>query len=338
MAKLFEPLEIRGVTLRNRIVMSPMCMYSCPEQDGKVQDWHLVHYPSRAVGGAGLLIVEATAVQPEGRISNEDLGIWEDGHIEGLKHLTSLIRQHGAAAGIQLAHAGRKSETDGDIFAPSAIAFSDRYKTPKEMTEDDIKKTVSAFRDAAVRAKEAGFDVIELHGAHGYLLNEFLSPLSNRRTDRYGGSADNRYRIVRETIDAVRQVWDGPLFVRISASDYTDGGMTPEDYVQMAAWMKEQGVDLIDVSSGAVVPARISAYPGYQVPFSETVRNGTDVMTGAVGLIEEPAHAEEIVQNGRADLVLLGRELLRDPYWPRRAAKELGAEIQAPVQYGRGWN
>ncbi|SEJ18495.1 NADPH2 dehydrogenase [Bhargavaea ginsengi] len=338
MAKLFEPLEIRGVTLRNRIVMSPMCMYSCPEQDGKVQDWHLVHYPSRAVGGAGLLIVEATAVQPEGRISNEDLGIWEDGHVEGLKHLTSLIRQHGAAAGIQLAHAGRKSETDGDIFAPSAIAFSDRYKTPKEMTENDIKKTVTAFRDAAVRAKEAGFDVIELHGAHGYLLNEFLSPLSNRRTDRYGGSADNRYRIVRETIDAVREVWDGPLFVRISASDYTDGGMTPEDYVQMAAWMKEQGVDLIDVSSGAVVPARISAYPGYQVPFSETVRNGTDVMTGAVGLIEEPAHAEEIVQNGRADLVLLGRELLRDPYWPRRAAKELGAEIQAPVQYGRGWN
>lgn len=338
MAKLFEPLEIRGVTLRNRIVMSPMCMYSCPEQDGKVQDWHLVHYPSRAVGGAGLLIVEATAVQPEGRISNEDLGIWEDGHVEGLKHLTSLIRQHGAAAGIQLAHAGRKSETDGDIFAPSAIAFSDRYKTPKEMTEDDIKKTVTAFRDAAVRAKEAGFDVIELHGAHGYLLNEFLSPLSNRRTDRYGGSADNRYRIVRETIDAVREVWDGPLFVRISASDYTDGGMTPEDYVQMAAWMKEQGVDLIDVSSGAVVPARISAYPGYQVPFSETVRNGADVMTGAVGLIEEPAHAEEIVQNGRADLVLLGRELLRDPYWPRRAAKELGAEIQAPVQYERGWN
>ncbi|WP_424237209.1 NADPH dehydrogenase NamA [Bhargavaea ginsengi] len=338
MAKLFEPLEIRGVTLRNRIVMSPMCMYSCPEQDGKVQDWHLVHYPSRAVGGAGLLIVEATAVQPEGRISNEDLGIWEDGHVEGLKHLTSLIRQHGAAAGIQLAHAGRKSETDGDIFAPSAIAFSDRYKTPKEMTENDIKKTVTAFRDAAVRAKEAGFDVIELHGAHGYLLNEFLSPLSNRRTDRYGGSADNRYRIVRETIDAVREVWDGPLFVRISASDYTDGGMTPEDYVQMAAWMKEQGVDLIDVSSGAVVPARISAYPGYQVPFSETVRNGTDVMTGAVGLIEEPAHAEEIVQNGRADLVLLGRELLRDPYWPRRAAKELGAETQAPVQYGRGWN
>jgi NADPH2 dehydrogenase len=338
MAKLFEPLEIRGVTLRNRIVMSPMCMYSCPEQDGKVQDWHLVHYPSRAVGGAGLLIVEATAVQPEGRISNEDLGIWEDGHVEGLKHLTGLIRQHGAAAGIQLAHAGRKSETDGDIFAPSAIAFSDRYKTPKEMTEDDIKKTVTAFRDAAVRAKEAGFDVIELHGAHGYLLNEFLSPLSNRRTDHYGGSADNRYRIVRETIDAVREVWDGPLFVRISASDYTDGGMTPEDYVQMAAWMKEQGVDLIDVSSGAVVPARISAYPGYQVPFSETVRNGADVMTGAVGLIEEPAHAEEIVQNGRADLVLLGRELLRDPYWPRRAAKELDEEIQAPVQYERGWN
>lgn len=338
MAKLFEPIEIRGVTFRNRIVMSPMCMYSCPEQDGKVQDWHLVHYPSRAVGGAGLIIVEATAVQPEGRISNEDLGIWEDGHVEGLKHLTRLIRQHGAAAGIQLAHAGRKSETDGDIFAPSAIAFSDRYKTPKEMTEDDIRNTVSAFRDAAERAKEAGFDVIELHGAHGYLLNEFLSPLSNRRTDSYGGNAENRYRIVRETIDAVREVWDGPLFVRISASDYTDGGMTPEDYVKMAEWMKEQGVDLIDVSSGAVVPARIAPYPGYQVPFSETVRNGADILTGAVGLIEEPVHAEEIVQNGRADLVLLGRELLRDPYWPRRAAKELGAEIQPPVQYERGWN
>ena len=338
LVKLFEPIEIRGVTLRNRIVMSPMCMYSCPEQDGKVQDWHLVHYPSRAVGGAGLLIVEATAVQPAGRISNEDLGIWEDGHVEGLRHLTRLIKQHGAAAGIQLAHAGRKSETDGDIFDPSAIAFNDRYKTPKEMTEDDILTTVSAFRDAAMRAKEAGFDVIELHGAHGYLLNEFLSPLSNRRTDRYGGTAENRYRIVRETIDAVRGVWDGPLFVRVSASDYTDGGMAPQDYVQMAEWMKEQGVDLIDVSSGAVVPARISPYPGYQVPFSETIRSGAGIMTGAVGLIGEPAHAEEIVQNGRADLVFLGRELLRDPYWPRRAAKELGADIQPPVQYGRGWN
>ncbi|SIT81360.1 NADPH dehydrogenase NamA [Edaphobacillus lindanitolerans] len=337
MSKLFEPIEIKGVTLRNRIVMSPMCMYSCPEQDGRVQDWHLVHYPSRAVGGAGLIIVEATAVQPEGRISNEDLGIWEDGHTDGLRRLTELVKSHGAAAGIQLAHAGRKSETDGDIFAPSAIAFSDRYKQPNEMTADDIRETVSAFREAARRAKEAGFDVIELHGAHGYLLNEFLSPLSNLREDEYGGSAENRYRIVRETIDAVKEVWDGPLFVRISASDWTEGGMKPDDYVPMVQWMKEQGVDLIDVSSGAVVQARIESYPGYQVPFSETIRTGAGILTGAVGMITEPEHAEEIVQNGRADLVLLGRELLRDPFWPRRAAEKLGAELDTPVQYERGW-
>ncbi|WP_040228653.1 NADPH dehydrogenase NamA [Bhargavaea cecembensis] len=337
MATLFESIKFGEVTLRNRIVMSPMCMYSCPEGDGRVQDWHLVHYPTRAVGGAGLIIVEATAVQPEGRISNEDLGIWEDGQIEGLGRLTDLIKQHGAAAGIQLAHAGRKSETDGDIFAPSAIAFNDRYKEPKEMTTEDIRATVSAFREAARRAKKAGFDVIELHGAHGYLLNEFLSPLSNRRTDEYGGSAENRYRVLRETIDAVKEVWDGPLFVRVSASDWTDGGMGPDDYVPMARWMKEQGVDFIDVSSGAVVPARIESYPGYQVPFSETIRSGAGIATGAVGMIAEPEHAEEIVRNGRADLVLLGRELLRDPYWPRRAANVLGAEVEAPVQYERGW-
>ncbi|MET3574829.1 NADPH dehydrogenase NamA [Bhargavaea ullalensis] len=338
MATLFEPIKFGEVTLRNRIAMAPMCMYSCPEGDGRVQDWHLVHYPSRAVGGAGLIILEATAVQPEGRISNEDLGIWEDGQTEGLGRLTGLIKQHGAAAGIQLAHAGRKSETDGDIFAPSPIAFSDRYKEPKEMSAEDIRATVEAFREAARRAKEAGFDVIELHGAHGYLINEFLSPLSNRREDEYGGNAENRYRFLRETIDAVKEVWDGPLFIRISASDWADGGMTPDDYVPMAGWMKEQGVDLIDVSSGAVVPAAIESYPGYQVPFSETIRNGAGIATGAVGLINEPEHAEEIVRNGRADLVLLGRELLRDPYWPRRAADALGADIEAPVQYRRGWN
>jgi len=336
-AKLFEPMEIRGVQLKNRIVMSPMCMYSCHNEDGIVQDWHKVHYPARAVGQVGLIILEATAVQPEGRISPQDLGIWDDVHIEGLTELVNLIKKHGAKVGIQLAHAGRKSTVKEDIYAPSPIAFSENYKTPVEMTKEDIQHTVEAFKNAAVRVKSAGFDVIELHGAHGYLINEFLSPLSNKRTDEYGGSDENRYRFLREVIDSVRSVWEGPLFVRISAYDYTEGGMTPEAYITMTKWMKEQGVDLIDVSSGAVVMANIDAYPGYQVPFAETVKHGTPIPTGAVGLITHPMLAEEILKNDRADLIFLGRELLRDPYWPYRAAKELNAEISTPTQYERGW-
>ena len=337
MAKLFEPFTIRDVEFKNRIVMSPMCMYSSHNEDGMIEDWHKTHYATRAVGQVGLIIVEATAVQPEGRISAQDLGIWSDDHIEGLTEAVRLMKQHGAKTGIQLAHAGRKATVDGDIYAPSAIAFNEKYKTPVEMTKDDIKTTIQAFKDGAIRAKKAGFDVIELHGAHGYLINEFLSPLSNKRTDEYGGSAENRYRLLREIIDAVRTVWEGPLFVRISAHDYTDGGMTSEAYVEMAKWMKEQGVDLIDVSSGAVVPAAIDAFPGYQVKFSETIKEGADISTGAVGLITTGIQAEEILKNGRADMILLARELLRDPYWAYTAAKELRVEIQSPKQYERGW-
>jgi NADPH2 dehydrogenase len=337
MAKLFEPFTIRDVEFKNRIVMSPMCMYSSHFEDGMIEDWHKTHYATRAVGQVGLIIVEATAVQPAGRISAQDLGIWSDDHIEGLAETVRLMQQHGAKTGIQLAHAGRKATVDGDIYAPSAIAFNDKYKTPVHMTKDEIKTTVQAFKDGALRAKKAGFDVIELHGAHGYLINEFLSPLSNKRTDEYGGSAENRYRLLREVIDEVRTVWEGLLFVRISAYDYSEGGMTPEAYVEMAKWMKEQSVDLIDVSSGALVPAAIDAFPGYQVKFSETIKDGADILTGAVGLITTGIQAEEVLKNGRADIILLARELLRDPYWAYTAAKELRVEIKAPKQYDRGW-
>lgn len=337
MAKLFSPYTIRGVEFKNRIVMAPMCMYSSHRQNGQVEDWHKIHYATRAVGQVGLIIVEATAVQPQGRISSEDLGIWTDEQIEGLAEVVRLAKQHGARTGIQLAHAGRKATVDGPIFAPSAIPYNEKSRTPVEMSLEDIEETVEAFKQAAIRAKKAGFDVIELHAAHGYLINEFLSPLSNKRTDDYGGTAENRYRLLRNVIDAVRSVWEGPLFVRISAEDYTEGGMTTSQYVEMARWMKTQGVDLIDVSSGAVVPAKIDVFPGYQVPFADQIRREADIATGAVGLITTGIQAEEILKNERADVILLARELLRDPYWAYTAAKELGVEIESPVQYERGW-
>ena len=337
MAKLFSPYTIRGVEFKNRIAMAPMCMYSSHNQDGQVEDWHKTHYTSRAVGQVGLIIVEATAVQAQGRISSEDLGIWSDDHVEGLTEAVRLMKQHGARTGIQLAHAGRKATVDGTIHAPSSIAFNEDYKTPAEMTVEDIKETVEAFKQGAIRSKQAGFDVIEIHGAHGYLLNEFMTPLCNKRQDEYGGSVENRYRITGEVIDAIRSVWEGPLFVRISAEDYKEGGMDPVQYVEMARWMKEQGVDLIDVSSGGVVPAAIHPFPGYQVPYADTIREQAEIATGAVGLITSALQAEEILQNDRADIVLLARELLRDPYWPYTAAKELGVEIESPTQYNRGW-
>jgi len=334
--KLFSTFTIKNTTFRNRVVMSPMCMYSSPNKDGKVADWHLVHYPTRAVGGVGLIIVEATAVSPEGRISYRDLGIWDDEHIEGLQRLVSLIQQNGAKAGIQLAHAGRKADLEETILAPSAIPFA-TMKTPKAADLKEIQGIVHKFRDAARRAKEAEFDVIEIHAAHGYLLNEFLSPLSNHREDEYGGNADNRYRLLGEVIEAIKQEWDGPLFVRISAEEYAEGGNHLEDYIYYVRKMKEQGVDLIYCSSGALVPAHIDIFPGYQVHLSEQIRHQADISTGAVGLITSPQHAEEIIGNGRADLVLLGRELLKDPYWTLHAAKELGAEIQPPKQYDRAF-
>ncbi|MGS2776135.1 NADPH dehydrogenase NamA [Robertmurraya sp. GLU-23] len=336
--KLFSTYTIKDVTFKNRIVMAPMCMYSSHEQDGHIQDWHRTHYISRAVGQVGLIILEATAVTPQGRISSFDLGIWSDEHIEGLKELSDGMKAYGAKTGIQIAHAGRKAELEGDILAPSAIPYNEKMKMPKEMTLEEIRETVLSFQSAARRAKEAGFDVIEIHAAHGYLINEFLSPLSNHRTDEYGGSLENRYRFLQEVIDAVKEVWSGVLFVRVSATDWTIGGLQVNDYVTMAKWMKEQGVDLIDVSSGAVVPAKIPTFPGYQVPFADQIKQDAQIPTGAVGLITNALHAEEILQNERADLVLLARELLRDPYWPRTAAKELGVDLESPVQYGRGWN
>jgi NADPH2 dehydrogenase len=335
--KLFSPYTIKNVTLKNRVVMAPMCMYSSHTEDGKVANWHYTHYVSRAVGQVGLIILEATAVTPQGRISPQDLGIWSDDHIEGLAQLVKLMKEHGAATGIQIAHAGRKAVLEGDIIAPSPLAFNEKMKTPLEMNKEDIAKTVEAFKEGAERAKNAGFDVIEIHAAHGYLINEFLSPLSNQRNDEYGGSAENHYRFLHEVIEAVKTVWEGPLFVRVSANDYHENGLTPKDYVTYGQWMKEQGVDLIDVSSGAVVPAAIHAFPGYQVKFAEKIREEAKIPTGAVGLITSGLQAEEILQNERADLIFIARELLRDPYWPRTAAKELGVQIHGPKQYERGW-
>ncbi|WP_338043954.1 NADPH dehydrogenase NamA [Paenibacillus lutrae] len=334
--KLYEPMTIRDVTLPNRIVMSPMCMYSCEKQDGIVTDWHRTHYTSRAVGGVGLIILEASAVTPQGRISAQDLGIWSDEQIDGLRDLVRLIHQQGVKAGIQIAHAGRKAEVEGPIAAPSAIPFPGS-RTPEEMTREQIADTVRAFADAAVRARDAGFDVIEIHGAHGYLINEFLSPLSNHRQDDYGGDKQKRYRFLQDIIHAVRKVWEGPLFVRISADEYDPEGNHVQDYAFYASLMKEQGVDLIDCSSGGLVPAPIEVFPGYQVPLADSIKNTALIATGAVGLITSGKQAEDILERGQADLIFIGRELLRDPYWPRTAARELGIEPAAPKQYGRAW-
>lgn len=332
--KLFSPYTIKEVTFKNRIVMAPMCMYSSPNKDGKVADWHRTHYATRAVGGVGLIILEATAVAPEGRISDLDLGIWSDEHIEGLKEITDLIHQHGAKAGIQLAHAGRKADLEGTIYAPSAIPFPE-MKTPTEMDKQQIEQTVEAFKQAARRAREAGFDVIELHAAHGYLLNQFLSPVTNHRQDEYGGNPDNRYRLLGEVIEAAKTEWSGPIFVRISAEEYDEQGNHLDQYIAYSQQMKAQGVDLIDCSSGGLVPAKIHVFPGYQIGLSDAIRNQVNIPTGAVGLITTANQAEEILGNGRADLVLLGRELLRNPYWALHTAKEFGADIERPRQYLR---
>ncbi|KAA9332996.1 NADH:flavin oxidoreductase/NADH oxidase [Hymenobacter busanensis] len=348
---LFSPLTLRGITLKNRIAVSPMCEYS--SVDGFANDWHLVHLGSRAVGGAGLVLTEAAAVSPEGRITPDDLGIWKAEHVPFLQRITAFIEGQGAVAGIQLAHAGRKAshaspwkggaevpETAGGwrTVAPSALPFTDGETPPLALDEAGIQKVVADFRAAAVRSLEAGFRVIELHAAHGYLLHEFLSPLSNQRTDAYGGSFENRIRLLLDVTDATRAVWpeQHPLLVRISATDWTEGGWTIDDSVALAAVLKTRGVDLIDCSTGGNVPrAAIPVGPLYQVPFAERVKQETGVPTGAVGLITTPAEAESIIGQGQADLVLLARELLRDPYFPLRAAHELHAEVQWPEQYVR---
>ncbi|TYP52463.1 NADPH dehydrogenase NamA [Thermosediminibacter litoriperuensis] len=337
MSRLFSKIKIKDMEVRNRIVMPPMCMYSSDDR-GFPNSWHLIHYATRAIGGVGLIIMEATAVERRGRISARDLGIWNDSHIEGLAKIAAEVKKYGAKIGIQLAHAGRKCSAPGeDLIAPSPIAFDETYGVPREMTEEDIKEVVSAFKAAALRAYRAGFDLIEIHGAHGYLISEYLSPLTNRRTDEYGGSIENRARFLKEVIKAVREVWpeEKPLMVRVSAEDYAEGGNHDIDLADIINLVKGEGVDIIDVSSGAVVPAKINAYPGYQVRFAETIRKVTGLPVIAGGLITVAEMAEEILQNERADMVYLGRELLRNPYWPLNAAKQLGDDIEWPEQYER---
>lgn len=338
MAKLFSSITFNNIEIKNRIAMSPMCMYSCINHDGKVTPFHITHYASRSVGQVGLVVTEATAVMPEGRISLTDLGIWDDQHIDGLKEVNKQVHQYGSKTAIQLAHAGRKAMIDSDIYAPSSIAFDESHKVPLEMSLDKINDTIEAFKRSASRAKKANFDIIELHGAHGYLINEFLSPLSNKRTDKYGGNKESRYRFLEEIISAVKSVWEGPLFVRISTDEYNKAGNTIEDILYFAKRMKDQGIDLIDASSGGVVPAEINIYPGYQVNRCELIKQTTGIKTGAVGLITTGVQAEEILQNNRADLLFIGRPLLKNPYLANLFAHELDFNLTAPKQYKRGWN
>jgi 2,4-dienoyl-CoA reductase-like NADH-dependent reductase (Old Yellow Enzyme family) len=352
MRGLFDPLTIRDLTFVNRVFVSPMCQYS--SEDGYANDWHLVHLGSRAVGGAGLILTEATAVLPEGRISPQDLGIWEDGHIEVLSRIVRFIREQGSIAGMQLAHAGRKAstsrpweghdavpESEGGwtkVVAPSALKFSDTYPMPQALTTDGIQEVIEGFAAAARRACQAGFRVIEIHAAHGYLIHEFLSPLSNQREDDYGGSFENRTRLCREVVSAVRSAWpkELPLFVRISATDWVEGGWTIDESIKLAMELKQMGVDLIDCSSGGnALDAKIPVGAGYQTAFAEKIRREAGIMTGAVGMITDPVQAEHIIQTGQADAVIMAREFLRDPYWPLRAARELDQSIAWPVQYLR---
>jgi len=353
LSRLFEPLTLRGLTLPNRIVVSPMCQYSA--QDGLASDWHLVHLGGFAVGGAGLVLSEAVAVRPEGRITAQDLGLWSDAQIEPLRRITRFIGAQGAVPGIQLAHAGRKANTrppwagvPGTLplaeggwtpVAPSPVPFDPQDPPPAALAAEQLAGVVAAFAAAARRALAAGFQVAELHAAHGYLLHQFLSPLSNRREDRYGGDFDNRIRLLLEAAAAVRAVWPEqlPLFVRVSATDWVDGGWTVDETVELARRLRALGVDLLDVSSGGMVPqARMPLGPGYQTPFAERVRREAGLPSSAVGLITQAAQAEHILHTGQADLVMLGRELLRDPRWPLQAAAQLGeTRVPWPPQYVR---
>ena len=336
---LFSSISLRDVTARNRLWIAPMCMYSVYAEDGVPTDWHRVHYGSRAVGGAGLVIVEATSVEARGRISARDLGIWNDEQGRAFAPIVEFMAEYGAVPAIQLAHAGRKAEVPDNI-GPSPLAFSEKYAVPQEMSEADIEDVINAFAAGAERALQAGFQAVEIHSAHGYLLHEFLSPISNRRTDTYGGILENRMRFPLQVVGAVRNVWPDhlPIFTRISATDWAEGGWDLDQSVIYAQRMREAGVDLVDVSSGALTPdQRIVAKPGYQVPFAQRIRSEADVPTGAVGLITEAVQANDIVVNGQADAVLIARQSLRDAYWPLRAAQELGVDAPVPTQYARGW-
>jgi 2,4-dienoyl-CoA reductase-like NADH-dependent reductase (Old Yellow Enzyme family) len=350
---LFSSIQLAGVHFPNRVFVSPMCQYS--SDDGFSNDWHLVHLGSRAVGGAGLVMTEAAAVLAEGRITPQDLGLWKDDHIAGLKRIVEFLHGQGARAGVQLAHAGPKASmarpwapeqralipSEGgwkNVMAPSAIRFADNYSQPTALDLAGIQTITRAFSRATERALETGFDLVELHAAHGYLLHEFLSPLSNRRTDQYGGSFENRIRLVVEVVDAVRAVWptELPLLVRISATDWAEGGWDIDQSVGLAKVLKEHKVDLIDVSSGGMTPQQVMPLgPGYQTPFAERIRREARIPTGAVGMITAAAQAEHILRTGQADLVLLARELLREPYWPLQAATELGDTTSWPAQYLR---
>lgn len=351
MSHLFSPITIKNLSLKNRIVVSPMCQYSA--EDGFTSDYHLVHLGSRAMGGAGLIITEAASVSPEGRISPGDIGIWKDDHIEGLKRITDFIHKYGSVAGIQLAHAGRKAsfkapwldpkqisiaEGGWQTVAPSAIPFNDEDTIPQALDAAGIAKVKEDFKSATVRAKEAGFKVIEIHAAHGYLIHQFLSPLSNERTDQYGGSFENRVRLLLELVDTIQEVWpaDHALFVRISATDWAEGGWDADEAVQLAALLKAKGVDLIDASSGGLTKQQqIPVFPGYQVQFAERIKTEAGIMSGAVGLITDAQQAEDILKAGQADLIFIAREFLRDPYFPLHAAEALDVELKWPVQYER---
>jgi 2,4-dienoyl-CoA reductase-like NADH-dependent reductase (Old Yellow Enzyme family) len=351
MSHLFEPLQLRDVQFRNRIGIPPMCQYSA--RDGLASDWHFVHYGSRAVGGAGLLIVEATAVSPEGRISAGDLGLWDDVQIAPLARIAGFIKSQGCVAALQLAHAGRKgsvglgwapqrSMTAGEggwpTVAPSPISFGDGYEAPVPLDGEGIRRVVGRFAAAARRALAAGFEVVEIHAAHGYLLHQFLSPLANRRSDEYGGSFGNRTRLVREVVAAVRSEWPQrlPLLLRLSATDWVEGGWNADETVALCRELKTLGVDLIDVSSAGLVPtAKVPAGPGFQTEFAARVRRESGIATAAVGLITSPAQADHVLRTGQADMVLLGREILRNPYWPMVAAQALGQPTTWPRQYLR---
>jgi len=338
MATLFQPTNIKNLSISNRIVMPPMCQYVAQE-DGKVLDFHKVHYGARAVGKVGLIILEATAVEARGRITNQDLGIWHDDHISGLKEIVDFGHTQGSVMGIQLAHAGRKAEIKETetVIAPSAISFDEEWVTPRELTNKEVKEVVQSFVDAAIRADKAGFDLIELHGAHGYLIHEFLSPLSNKRKDEYGGTREGRVRFLKEILQSIKAVWPShkAVSLRVSATDYAEEGVDLEEIVEILKLVKDSGIDVVHVSSGGLVPAKIKIGVGYQLKFAERIKEEVGLPVIAVGLINEAEMAEEILFNNRADFVALGRELLRDPYWPLHAAKKLNTDIAWPAPYER---
>ncbi len=337
MAKLFEGYQIGELQLKNRVVMAPMCMDSA-SQSGHVTDWHKLHYATRAVGGVALILLEATAVESRGRITKRDLGLWEDTQIEGLKAIVDEVHQRGAKIGIQLAHAGRKCELMDEVsIAPSAIAFSEKYKVPREMTQADIQQVIDAFVKATQRAELAGFDTIELHGAHGYLINEFMSSLTNKRRDAYGGSIENRARFLKELLKAVREVWPKhkPILLRVSAEEYLENGNGPEEVAKIINDVKREGLDMVDVSSGGVVQTQIHAYPGYQIHLAAVIKAKTGLPVIGGGLVTSASMAQEIIQSDRSDLIFLGRELLRNPYWALQSSKALEAEMAWPEPYLR---